>query len=624
MMKAKIQSVAEAGIQPFSRRKRIKNFLLNAVKNPYNLIVIASLIALTYLILIPLLEMVVTTFRVAEMDVRRIPGSVTGELTLYYWIRLLNSTISNKMLYEPIIHSITIAICVSVISITLGAVIAWLMVRSDLPGKKFFSFAVIIPYMLPSWSKSMAWITVFKNERIGGSMGFLNYLGIQTPDWLAYGPVAIISVLSLHYYAYSYLLVSASLRSVNSELEEMGEIAGAGKMKILRKITFPLVLPAILSSLILTFSKSMGTFGVPAFLGMKINYYTISTMLYNSIKRRQNSIGFALSIILIAIAAINIYVNQRAIGARKSFATIGGKGGRSTLISLGRAKPIIVILLVIFVCIAVIMPLFILLIQTFMLRSGDYGLANLTLHYWIGKSNPSIYAGEPGVFRNPQFFLYVKNTMWLVFLSSLIGTLCGQILGYISSRGRGKISGRLVEQLVFIPYLIPSIAFGAIYLSMFSAKRVISILGWDITLVPALYGTFFLLVLISVVKHLPFASRAGTANMMQIGIELEEAAVIEGASFLQRMTKIIFKLSKGGFMSGFMLIFISIMKELDLIVILMTPKMATLPYMAYSYASQGFEQFSNTVAVIMFVIVFIVYYFANKFSSADISKGFGG
>lgn len=582
------------------------------------------MLSLTYLIVIPLIEMITSTFTLAELDLKRVPGAEAGSFTMYYWQRLLNSVISNKMLYEPIVHSLTIAACVSAVSITFGAIIAWLMVRTDLPGKKFFSMAVIIPYMLPSWCKSMAWITVFKNERIGGSMGFLNFLGIQTPDWLAYGPFAIISVLSLHYYAYSYLLVSASLRSINSELEEMGEIAGAGKIRILRKITFPLVLPAILSSLILTFSKAMGTFGVPAFLGMKVNYYTISTMLYNSIKQRQTNLGFALSLILIGIAAINIYVNQRAIGARRSYATIGGKGGRSTLIPLGRSKPFIVIFLLVFIGVAVVMPLFILVIQTFMLKSGNYGFSNLTLQYWIGKSDPLIFAGAPGVFRNPQFFLYVKNTMLLVILSSLIATIFGQIAGYITSRGRGKLSGRLVEQLVFIPYLIPSIAFGAIYLSMFAVKRSINIFGIDITLVPALYGTFILLVLISVVKHLPFSCRAGTANMMQIGIELEEAAVIEGASFWKRFTKIILKLSKGGFMSGFMLIFISIMKELDLIIILMTPKMSTLPYLAYFYAAEGFEQLSNVVAVIMFAIVFLVYFLANKLTNADISKGFGG
>ncbi|HBR01445.1 MAG TPA: iron ABC transporter permease [Ruminiclostridium sp.] len=623
-MKAETLTQKQLAVQPYSKGRRIKNCLMSAVSNPYNLIVIVSLLLLTYFIVIPLLEMIKTTFNLAESDVRRVPGVAVGDFTLYYWKRLLNSTISRKMLFEPITHSLTIAIFVSILSISLGSCIAWLMVRSDLPGKKFFSLAVIVPYMLPSWCKSMAWITVFKNERIGGSKGFLNYLGVVTPDWLAYGPFAIIAVLTLHYYAYSYLLVSASLRSVNSELEEMGEIAGAGKLKILRKITFPLVLPAILSSFILTFSKSMGTFGVPAFLGMKVNYYTISTMLYNSIKQRQTNIGFALSLILIGIAAINIYINQKAIGTRKSFATIGGKGGRSTLISLGKGRPIIVICLFVFIGFAVTMPLFILLIQTFMLKLGDFGISNLTLHYWIGESNPLIFAGEPGVFKNPQFFLYIKNTLLLVVFSSLIATIVGQILGYITSRGRGRLSGRLIEQMVFIPYLIPSIAFGAIYLSMFAVRRTISILGYDITLVPALYGTFILLVLISVVKNLPFSCRAGTANMMQIGVELEEAAMIEGASFGKRFMKIVLSLSKNGFMSGFMLIFISIMKELDLIVILMTPQMSTLPYMAYSYASGGFDQLSNVVAVIMFIIVFSVYFLANKLTNADISKGFGG
>ena len=84
------------------------------------------------------------------------------------------------------------------------------MVRSDLPFKKFFSLAMIVPYMIPSWCKSMAWIAVFKTARIGGTQGFLSYLGLEPPDWLAYGPVAIICVLTIHYYAYAYLLISAA------------------------------------------------------------------------------------------------------------------------------------------------------------------------------------------------------------------------------------------------------------------------------------------------------------------------------------------------------------------------------------------------------------------------------
>lgn len=601
----------------YSRARRFKNNILNVVTNPYNMIVVISIILLSYLIILPLLDMLTTTFKVVQRDLRRIPGAQVGDFTLYYWNRILFSEVSSSLLYKPLLNSLIISSLVSVFSILLGSVLAWLMVRSDLPGKKFLSIAIIVPYMLPSWSKSMAWITVFKNTRIGGTPGFLSSIGINTPDWLAYGMVPIVLVLIAHYYAYAYLLVSASLGSINSELEEMGEIAGASKNRILSKITFPLVLPAILSAFILTFSKSMGTFGVPAFLGMKVNFHTISTMLYSNVKQRNTTIGFTIAMILITIAAINVFINQRAIGARKSFATIGGKGGRSNLISLGKSRPLILTVVMIFVFVAVLGPIFVLFINTFLLKPSVYSMDNLSLHYWIGGAGvlPEVYEGEPGVLANSRFWGNLWNTLKLVFITSAIATFCGQMAGYITSRGRGKFSGKLVEQLVFIPYLIPSIAFGAIYLSMFSRPQLF---------IPSLYGTFALMVLVSVVKHLPFASRAGSSNMMQIGAELEEAANIEGAGFARRMLRIVLPLSKAGFISGFMLIFISIMKELDLIILIVTPSLATLPYMAFTYSNSNMEPYSNVVAVIMFLIVLFVYWFTTKFSKADLASGIGG
>ncbi len=605
------------------KRRRLKNQMRNALTNPYNLITLVSVLLLAYLIIVPLFEMVRTTLTLARADLRRVPGGSVGEGTLYYWNRLLFSEVSRNLFWLPLYNSLVIALWTSAISISLGSLIAWLMVRTDLPFKKFFSLAVIIPYMLPSWTKSIAWLSVFRNETIGGSAGFLSYLGIQSPDWLAYGPVAIISVLSIHYYAYAYLLVSAALRSINSELEEMGEIVGAKKTLILRKITFPLVMPAILSSLILTFSKSMGTFGVPSFLGLKINYYTISTSLYSTIQREKGT-GFAISLVLIALASINIFINQKLIGSRKSYATIGGKGGRTNLLSLGGWKWLLVSLLVLFLLIAVVLPLGILLYQTFMLRAGDYGLSNFTLHYWIGEANPLISDGLPGVFRSSQFFMFVKNTLMLVALTSILATVFGQLLGYINSRGRHLKSGKLVEQMVFIPYLIPSIAFGAMYLAMFATPSKITLFGTTFTLIPSLYGTFAILVLVSIVKHLPFASRAGTSNMLQISTELEEAGQLAGASFITRFLRIVFPLAKNGFMSGLMLILISIMKELDLIIILMTPSQATLPYMAYTYSTGGFQQPASAVAIVMFVLVFFFYWVANKFFHADIAGGLGG
>ena len=607
--------------QTYSKSRRLKNQIKAVVTNPYNIIVLIAVVLLVYLIVLPLLDMIATTFELAQRDIRAVGGGKAGDFTLYYWQRLLASELSWTMLIKPLINSLVIGVCVSVCAILLGSILAWLMVRSDLPFKKFFSLAVIIPYMIPSWCKSQAWLSMFKTARLGGAPGFMASLGLDVPEWLAYGPVAIIIVLTLHYYAYTYLLVSSALNSINSELEEMGEIQGAGKAMILRKITLPLVLPAILSAVILTFSKAIGTFGTINYLGSPVQYYTLSSQLYMNINSRDTQTGFAMAILMIIIASIAVFVNQKLIGSRKSYATIGGKGGRSTLIGLGKVgRPVITAALFVFFAVGIIMPIVILIMESFMLKEGIYSLDNFTLHYWIGESNPQIMEGLPGIFKNDEFINSLFNSLRLTLVNGVFGTIFGQLLGYITAKGRGRLHGKLVEQLVFIPYLIPSVAFGGIYLSMFSQPQQI----FGVTLVPALYGTFALLTLVSVVKHLPFAARAGTSNMLQISGELEEAATIEGAGFFRRFVKIVFPLSKGGFISGFMLIFVSIMKELDLIILIMTPTTSTLPYLAFRYQNGNSPQASDCVASVMFSIVFLVYAIANLSGKADLAKSMAG
>ena len=607
--------------QTYSKSRRLKNQIKAVVTNPYNIIVLIAVVLLVYLIVLPLLDMIATTFELAQRDIRAVGGGKAGDFTLYYWQRLLASELSWTMLIKPLINSLVIGVCVSVCAILLGSILAWLMVRSDLPFKKFFSLAVIIPYMIPSWCKSQAWLSMFKTARLGGAPGFMASLGLDVPEWLAYGPVAIIIVLTLHYYAYTYLLVSSALNSINSELEEMGEIQGAGKAMILRRITLPLVLPAMLSAVILTFSKAIGTFGTINYLGSPVQYYTLSSQLYMNINSRDTQTGFAMAILMIIIASIAVFVNQKLIGSRKSYATIGGKGGRSTLIGLGKVgRPVITAALFVFFAVGIIMPIVILVMESFMLKEGIYSLDNFTLHYWIGESNPQIMEGLPGIFKNDEFINSLFNSLRLTLVNGVFGTIFGQLLGYITAKGRGRLHGKLVEQLVFIPYLIPSVAFGGIYLSMFSQPQQI----FGVTLVPALYGTFALLTLVSVVKHLPFAARAGTSNMLQISGELEEAATIEGAGFFRRFVKIVFPLSKGGFISGFMLIFVSIMKELDLIILIMTPTTSTLPYLAFRYQNGNSPQASDCVAIVMFSIVFLVYAIANLSGKADLAKSMAG
>lgn len=597
--------------KPLTKR-RIKNLILNVLKNPFNMVVLVSLIILFCLIIIPLLTMISSTFTLAQGELRRVQGHV-GDFTLYYWKYILTGTMANAVLWGPLKNSFVCGFFTVLVSVPLGSVLAWLMIRTDIPGKKVLGLLVTVPYMIPSWTKALAWLAMFRNSTSGAN-GFLAGMGIPIPDWLAYGPIAIVLCMSMHYYAFSYIMVSGALRSINSELEEMGEIQGASKAQILRHITLPLILPSVLSATVMTISKSIGTYGVPANLGNRIGYYTLATKMRNFIDQGPQAVGYAMSIVLVLLAAVIIFSNQRIVGVRKSYATVSGKGGRATLMPLGKAKKPLMAFLMVFLFLAMVVPFFVLIMETFQITTGaGYGLDNLTLYNWIGKSGQiAKYTNYEGIFRNPKFFSAFWNTIRLTLIGSIITAICGQFLGYISSRGRGKWYGDLTEQMVFVPYLMSGIAFSTMYFSMFSRPH----FGG---LMPSLYGTFTLIVLTSVVKHFPFASKSGTANMLSISVELEEAADIAGASFWKRMSSIIVPLAKNGFISGFMLTFISIAKELDLVIIMMTPSTQTMSYLAFTYSQEGYNQMSDAVSVCVLVFILVCYTVANRFG-ADLNK----
>ena len=597
--------------KPLTKR-RLKNLILNVLKNPFNMVVLVSLIILFCLIIIPLLTMISSTFTLAQGELRRVQGHV-GDFTLYYWKYILTGKLASAVLWGPLKNSFICGFFTVLVSVPLGSVLAWLMIRTDLPGKKILGLLVTVPYMIPSWTKALAWLAMFRNSTSGAD-GFLAGMGIPIPDWLAYGPIAIVLCMSMHYYAFSYIMVSGALRSINSELEEMGEIQGASKAQILRHITLPLILPSVLSATVMTISKSIGTYGVPANLGNRIGYYTLATKMRTFIDQGPQAVGYAMSIVLVLLAALIIFSNQRIVGVRKSYATVSGKGGRATLMQLGKAKKPLMVFLMVFLFLAMVVPFFVLIMETFQITTGaGYGLDNLTLYNWIGKEGEiDKYTNYVGIFRNPNFFSAFWNTIRLTLIASILTAICGQFLGYISSRGRGKWYGDLTEQMVFVPYLMSGIAFSTMYFSMFSRPH----LGG---LMPSLYGTFTLIVLTSVVKHFPFASKSGTANMLSISVELEEAADIAGASFWKRMSSIIVPLAKNGFISGFMLTFISIAKELDLIIIMMTPTTQTMSYLAFTYSQDGYNQMSDAVSVCVLAFILVCYTVANRFG-ADLNK----
>jgi iron(III) transport system permease protein len=571
------------------------NRLLLKLRQPQVILGLLLLVVLVGLVIVPFLQLVHDTAVWQEADRRMSRSAEPGAWTLFHYIRVFASPLSVNIFYRPLLHSLATSLAISVTAMLLGGLMAWLVVRTDMPFKKTIAVFAVVPYVLPSYTLALAWLDFFKNERIGGAAGICAWLfGVTVPDWLAYGFIPIVVTLSLHYYPFTYLLVSGALVSLDSNLEESGEVLGASRLKILRRITFPLMLPALISAFILTFSRAVGTFGTPYFLGAPVRFFTLATTIYTSIVNRTPAVAYIGALVLILISMVIIYLNQKVIG-EKSFVTIAGKGLRRRLTPLGPWRWPAFAAMAGLIALAVFVPLLLLLWQTLMLYPNDYSLGNLTLHYWIGASQEALAEGESGILRNSQILGAAWNSIRLSVIVALITGLMGILIGYAVVKGRKTKLAALLEQGSFLPYLIPSIAFGAIYLALFSRS---------IGPLPPLYGTFFLLVLVCVAKNLPFSARSGIASMMQVAGELEEAALMAGAKWLTRFRRIILPLTLAGSLSGFILAFISTMRELSLIILLITPETRTLTTMTFRYVEQGYSQFAD--AIILLIVILVV------------------
>jgi iron(III) transport system permease protein len=598
-------------LRTFATSRRFIRWLTSAQV----ILALIMLVLMFYMVIIPLYRMVVTTATWQAHDLTRVPDAEVGGFTLFHYIRMLTGVIGEIYMYTPLQHSLTIASGATLLALLIGGSLAWLVVRTDMPGRKLVNQLALIPYIMPSWTLAQAWLVFFKNRLSGGTPGVFEYLVRQSPpNWLSYGPVPIMICSALHYYTFFFLFVSAALMSIDSNLEEAGELAGASRWRILGKITFPLVMPAMLSGFIMTFSKVMGTFGGPNILGTPVRYYVVATMIRGSLGVGDRADAFVLAIVLILFSMTIITLNQKLLGTRKSYETIGGRGFVAQVSKLGRLKKVLVVSVIMFQIFVIAVPLGLLIYSTLMLQDGNYSLSNFSLQHWIGERGTIYNHGEPGVLRNPKIYKTAWNSvrlsMWTAFFTALLGVL----LGYAIVKGRGTRLSQLVEQLAFIPYVIPGIAFGAVYIAMF-----IKPLGP----IPALYGTFALLVIVSVAKHIPYSSRSGVSAMMQVGRELEEAAQISGASVSRRFRRIIFPLTSSGFVSGFLLTFITTMRELSLIILLVTPETQVLASQTMFYIENGDGQMANVVILILIALVAVGNFVISRFRGGSLKKGLG-
>ena len=584
---------------------------------PSNLLLVFFLSVLVVLSLMPMVTMLSNMFTVHLGLEKRLYRKSVGDFTTQHFIKLFEgSDWSDVNFWEPLKNSFIVAAGAGVLGIAIGGSIAWFVTRSDLKCKKFISAVFVFPYMMPAWTLALFWTNMFQNSKVGGgNIGMVESIfGVCMPEWFVFGLFPMIVVIGLHYSPFAYLLIGGILKNMDATLEDSATILKASRWTIIRRITIPIVMPAILSTFLLIFSSGFSSYTVPVFLGSAVKTYTLSTKMRQLINAGYEGQGYIIAFISIVLGCIILGINQWFTGKRKSFTTVTGKSGQVSLVKLRKANWPITIVLIVFICFVAIMPLVSFALESVIRQPGNYSLSNMTLHFWIGTEDSAYETGMiAGILLNDTMWKAVGRQVLLAITVSLIVGTSGMLIGYACVRRRGSRLSRMVESLAFFPYLMPAMAFGTIYLAVATSEN----FKW-------LYGTFGLLVIVSAVKFLPFASRSGVNSMLQIAPEIEEAATIFGVPWHKRMTRILFPIQKSSILSGYLLPVISVMREVALYTLLVPYARYLLTTMLFSFNETGYAQYGSAVTLLIILIIMIINGLTNKLTGASFDKGIGG
>ena len=552
------------------------------------------------------------------------PGTIDANLsgktegyTLANYIDLFTSRTSKANLWTPLLNTVLLSTISCVVSIVFGGVFAFLITRTNLKFRKYLSSIFIFPYIMPQWTLAVVWKNLFYSNAVTHSANGLlaSVFGLNMPAWWCQGLFPSAMVLGLHYAPFAYILIGGIFRNMDANLEEAATILDTPRWKTMFRITLPMIKPAIFSTVLLVFGSAMGSYPVPHYL----NFETLSTK-YISMNSSRTGEASILAIIMMVFGVAILLANQLTLKSRKSYTTVTGKSGQISRFNLGKSgKYVIGVILIVITFFTSIYPIISFAFETFLPNPGDYSflytgnIANLTTKWWITSENVTengMY-GQQGMLYNKTIWHAYGGTLLVSVACALTAGIIGTLIGYAVSKNRRSKWANYVNNMAFLPYLMPSIAVGVAFFILFSNKYV------------NLFNTYWLLIIAGTVKYIPFASRASLNSMLQLSGEIEEAAIIQDIPWFKRMFRIIVPIQKSSIISGFMLPFMTCLRELSLFMLLCTQGYILSTTLDY-FDEMGLYAFSSGINLILIVTILIFNTAVNKVTGASLDEGIGG
>ncbi|MFI4989127.1 MAG: ABC transporter permease [Alphaproteobacteria bacterium] len=430
----------------------------------------------------------------------------------------------------------------TMLAVAIGLAFAWIVVRTDTPCKALIAGAGMLPLFVPPLVAGVAW-AILGSPKTGLLNLILRHLGL---DWRVdfYSMPGLIFVFGIYYAPYVYTFCAAALRNMDPSLEEAAEIAGAGALRTLLTVTFPLILPAIISGTLLSFVVMLGIYGIPAALGTPANISVLTTYIFalTAWSPPLFNTAAAVALILMAVTGCLVLLQQKLLAGR-SFTTVAGKAFRPRALNLGRWRYLTLGLAILYLAVVVVLPILALLIaafRKFMFIRDFAGFVDLRQYGLLHFHK---------LFDNPLTITSIVNTMKVGVITAAVGGTLAFAIGYTVTRTRAP-GRRTIDVIATVPSAIPGLVIGVAYLW-----------AW-IALPGGIYGTLWILALAFVARFIPDTVKALSTSLMQIHPELEEAAWLCGRSLLGTITSVVLPLARPGVTAGMTLLFILAIREL--------------------------------------------------------------
>lgn len=488
-------------------------------------------------------------------------------------------------------NSMLVGVLSTTLAVVAAAIASWVLERTDIPGARFWSWALILPYFIPPFVTAFAW------TRLLGPIGYYNLflmkmMGLERAPITIYGAGGVIAISAIYGFPFAFLILRRAIRNSDGSLEEAARISGSSPLRSAVTVTLPTLLPSIGAAAIIVFVTTVSMFGIPAILGVPGRFVVLTTRIYAYVGSFGNRYGLniaaALSLVLLIVGTLGLLAQQWVI-RRERFITVTGKSLRAAPVQTGALRWVLAVFFGVVVTLGVFGPVAALLATGLTRSLGVPLLArNATLAHFA-----AIFSRMPVVARS------ARNSLLLGLVIATTTTVAATGIVFLRRYGRsatGRRFGRIADLLMSVPYAVPGMVIG-IAMIVTWIRPVFGI---------RIYNTWWILAMAYLVRFMIFPLRSADAATRALDPSLIEAAQLSGSTPVRITGDIVTPMIRPSLISGWILVFMPALTELTLSILLYSPGNETIGVTAYNIIQEGLLPVASALAVLITIGVLVI------------------